>query len=139
MIKTVPPSDFPFLYEIDNANTPHNFGEEKFRNDLTQSEALIVAEYQQEKPVGFVDYRFYANEVHIIHLAVDPRHHRKGIGFLLLSYLKEKYPECPIFLELRVSNMPAFWLYQKCGFKKDGMRKKYYSDGEDAILMSLRV
>ncbi|MBX7149771.1 ribosomal protein S18-alanine N-acetyltransferase [bacterium] len=138
MIKIVPPSDYPYLYAIDTANTPHHFGEEKLKSDFKEKEALIAGFYRQDTPVAFVDYRFYADEVHIIHIAVGPEHHRQGIGLTLLNYLKQQYPGCPIFLELRASNLKALWLYQRAGFKQDGVRKKYYSDGEDALLMSLR-
>ena len=39
-------------------------------------------------------------------------------------------------LEVRVSNEPALALYKNFGFKKAGLRKKYYEDnGEDAHIM----
>lgn len=41
-----------------------------------------------------------------------------------------------ITLEVRASNTPAQNLYKKFNFKKEGIRKGYYSDnGEDAIIM----
>ena len=44
-------------------------------------------------------------------------------------------------LEVRVSNTSAIQLYEKLGFKRDGIRKNYYptetSMREDALLMSL--
>lgn len=39
-------------------------------------------------------------------------------------------------LEVRVSNGAAIALYDQLGFKQVGRRKKYYPDGEDAILMN---
>lgn len=38
-------------------------------------------------------------------------------------------------LEVRVSNVKAIALYQKFGFKNVAVRKRYYSNGEDAYLM----
>jgi ribosomal-protein-alanine N-acetyltransferase len=39
-------------------------------------------------------------------------------------------------LEVRVSNQAAINLYEKYGFKAEGLRKRYYKDtGEDAIIM----
>jgi ribosomal-protein-alanine N-acetyltransferase len=40
------------------------------------------------------------------------------------------------FLEVRVSNMPAISLYKKLGFKVTRTIHGYYSDGEDAYVMS---
>ena len=38
-------------------------------------------------------------------------------------------------LEVRSSNAVAQNLYRKYGFKMAGVRKEYYSDREDAIIM----
>jgi ribosomal-protein-alanine N-acetyltransferase len=40
-------------------------------------------------------------------------------------------------LEVRESNIYAMELYRKLGFKKGAVRKAYYEDGEDALLMVL--
>ena len=40
-----------------------------------------------------------------------------------------------IFLEVRVSNESAKALYLKLGFKPVGIRKNYYENSEDAIVM----
>ncbi len=40
-----------------------------------------------------------------------------------------------IFLEVRISNAPAQLLYLKHGFRGLYARSRYYSDGEDAIVM----
>jgi len=40
-------------------------------------------------------------------------------------------------LEVRVGNAPARALYSGLGFTEAGMRKRYYSDGEDALIMTL--
>ncbi|MGZ7144902.1 GNAT family N-acetyltransferase, partial [Streptococcus pyogenes] len=43
----------------------------------------------------------------------------------------------PVFLEVRESNKAARGLYEKFGFKKVGLRKKYYQNPvEDAVLMA---
>ena len=43
------------------------------------------------------------------------------------------------FLEVRASNAAACRLYSKMGFEEVGIRKGYYSDGEDALLMEKRL
>ena len=42
-------------------------------------------------------------------------------------------------LEVRAGNDAAKALYRKFGFTEDGVRPNYYSNGEDAILMSCTV
>ena len=40
-----------------------------------------------------------------------------------------------VFLEVRSSNISAIALYEKKGYTKISVRKKYYADGEDALVM----
>lgn len=48
-----------------------------------------------------------------------------------------------LLLEVRVGNLGAIRLYQRCGFSEDGCRRGYYpavegaAGREDALLMSL--
>ena len=42
-----------------------------------------------------------------------------------------------ISLEVSKINRNAILLYESIGFKKNGIRKEYYSDGSDAILYKL--
>ena len=42
-----------------------------------------------------------------------------------------------VFLEVRTANFSAQALYKKMGFIPVAIRKKYYDDGEDAIVMVL--
>jgi ribosomal protein S18 acetylase RimI-like enzyme len=54
--------------------------------------------------------------------------------------LKQFTDECGatskfITLEVHCKNQQAINLYQKCGFKIVRIRKKYYSDGADALVM----
>ena len=39
-------------------------------------------------------------------------------------------------LEVNVNNTPAINLYEKFGFKNLGIRKKYYNNATDAIIMT---
>ena len=39
------------------------------------------------------------------------------------------------FLEVKENNKTAIKLYQKFGFKTESIREKYYSDGQNALVM----
>lgn len=73
-------------------------------------------------------------------IAVSPEARREGIGEKLLShaidFVQNKGAD-KVFLEVRVSNAPAKALYLKAGFKPVAIRKGYYSNGEDALVMVL--
>lgn len=69
---------------------------------------------------------------------VAEEYRRGGVGRAILNALldnaKERGAE-KVFLEVRVSNSAALMLYLSCGFKGVHARTRYYSDGEDCLVM----
>ena len=90
---------------------------------------------------GFVISRLIAGELHINNVAVRPEFRRQGIAAgLLAAVLSEGVNQHArlAFLEVRAGNIAAQGLYESCGFKVTGRRKRYYNQPvEDALLMSL--
>jgi ribosomal-protein-alanine N-acetyltransferase len=75
---------------------------------------------------------------HIMNVAVDPDRRREGIATALLGALFERIddPRAQYTLEVRKSNEGAMVLYERLGFAKAGIRRRYYQDnGEDAVIM----
>ena len=70
---------------------------------------------------------------------MHPEFRRCGAGSRIIDKLLEICRSEGIkslTLEVRKSNIPAQRLYEKYGFKAEGIRKGYYSDnGEDALIM----
>ena len=56
----------------------------------------------------------------------------------LIKIAKEKKLK-DITLEVNVNNIPAINLYKKYNFKEVGIRKKYYNNSDDAIIMTLML
>jgi len=91
--------------------------------------------------LGFVILGLVVPEAELESIAVAPEAQRHGVGRLLLegaSAAARSQRASIIFLEIRVSNLPAAALYRKAGFQEAGRRRGYYSNPiEDAILMEL--
>jgi [ribosomal protein S18]-alanine N-acetyltransferase len=94
-----------------------------------------------EEIVGYLFYRFIADEVHIFRMAVSPEWRRQGIGSRLVAECLEKAfgrGVASALLEVRPSNSQAVELYRKFGFYMIATRPGYYSDsGEDAHILKL--
>jgi ribosomal-protein-alanine N-acetyltransferase len=63
---------------------------------------------------------------------------RKGIAARLLGHVMHRAMNQGLLtacLEVRVSNVAAVDLYHRFGFSRKGLRRAYYHDGEDALLM----
>ena len=90
--------------------------------------------------VGYIVFWDVADETHLLDLAVHPDFRRAGIASLLLEkmlVIAVKGGMQRVILELRRDNEKALRLYDSFCFKEIGVRKKYYSDGEDAIVLAL--
>ena len=85
------------------------------------------------KIVGYINC-WVSDNTEILNFCVYPEYRKQGIGALLFNEV-EKISVGMLSLEVRVSNSNAINFYSKRGFKKAFVRKGYYSNGEDAILM----
>lgn len=79
-------------------------------------------------------------EAELLRIAVLPEARGRGLGRDLLRASVAALKDLGLgtfHLEVRVSNAPARRLYESEGWREDGLRPKYYRDGEDAALYSL--
>lgn len=95
-----------------------------------------------ENLLGYACGICVCDEGEVANIAILPSERGKGLGNKLLLALLENLKargakKC--FLEVRVSNFAAMSLYEKFGFEKIGVRKRYYPDGEDAFLMTAKL
>ena len=90
--------------------------------------------------LGFVGLWFMVDEAHVVTIAVAEAERRQGLGEMLLIAaieLAQRRGQEVVTLECRVSNAPAQALYEKYGFRRVGVRKRYYTDNnEDALIMT---
>lgn len=90
--------------------------------------------------IGYGGITVAADVADIENILVAERYRRGGVGTKILK----KLTGCAfsagakeIFLEVRVSNTPAVLMYLKSGFCGVYARTRYYSDGEDCLVMKL--
>ena len=91
--------------------------------------------------LGFAGVWYTHEQLHLVTIAVDPRQQRRGIALALLLAVCDLAIEADldsVALEVRSSNAGAMRLYERCGFRRVGRLRNYYSDNrEDAIVMLL--
>ena len=71
----------------------------------------------------------------LLNICIHPQYQHRGLGVQLFQYLLFMADTQAIFIEVRLSNDSALSFYQKLGFEMINLRKKYYTDGEDAKIM----
>jgi ribosomal-protein-alanine N-acetyltransferase len=87
---------------------------------------------------GFILCRVVLDEAEILTLAVAREYRGAGIGRALLDQAMsqaELAAAKSVFLEVSTRNEAAIALYTKFGFVRGGLRRDYYADGSDALVM----
>jgi len=110
---------------------------EGIEEELSNPQAHFLAAESGEV-LGYIGVQEIAGEAYITNIAVLPQYRRNGIAEALLNAAAGGAKErgCAfITLEVRVSNLPAIALYEKCGFEPAGRRKNFYANpAEDALI-----
>lgn len=113
---------------------------EAFFNELNHNEYAVYLVIEDEgKIAGYCGAWIVIDESHITNIAILPEYRGQKLGEALLRKMIEISISMGVVrmtLEVRVSNAVAISLYEKLGFQKGGIRKRYYTDNqEDAYVM----
>lgn len=132
--------DIPAVQEVERSSFPVPWPANAFRHELAQNRnARYIVAREGDEVVGYAGLWLMVDEAHVTTFAVLPPHRRRRIGERMLQRLFEIAEEIGaewLTLEVRVSNIAAQRLYEKYGFRRAGVRRRYYSDNnEDALIM----
>ena len=129
------------VISIQNNLNIHILSKENILNDINNSNfKCIVAVYDKEI-IGYISFS-YIFDIEIESVLVKSSYQRQGIGTLLLNYIFKFAKENKInnvFLEVRKPNIGAISLYRKLGFSNISIRKKYYENAEDALILKKEI
>src|SRR3954469_18512437 len=110
-----------------------------FASELAKPTSICLGAFEGQDLVGYVVNSRYVDAWHVMNVAVDPGHQRRGVATLLLERLFELTRDDErrgYTLEVRVTNDEAIHLYEKLGFEARGLRRGDYTDNrEDALIM----
>ena len=147
------PDDLQSVMQINRETLPENYTDYFFM-DLYERfpEAFVVAE-EDGRIAGYIMCRIEVGlsnlglgglirKGHVVSIAVLPRARRKGVAQALVNMAMDgmrfyKAKQC--YLEVRVTNDAGVALYKKLGFEVSRAVHGYYSDGEDAYVMSKKL
>ena len=111
-----------------------------FKNELENPNSKYIKATTNDEIIGFAGIWKAVDDVHITNIVTKKVYRKKGIGsklLLELIRLAENEKEiASITLEVNSKNLPAIKLYEKHGFKNVGLRKNYYKNTYDAIIMT---
>ena len=123
--------DFDKFWNIDN-----------LKNDFENKDSSYFVAKLDNEIVGFIGILKILDEANIMNIATKLDKRNLGIASKLLNYIipySKKIGCKSITLEVNEQNIIAIHIYEKFGFKRIGLRKKYYNNTDNAIIMTLLV
>lgn len=111
-----------------------------FASELKNENSMyFVAKNNDEMIVGFAGIWKAVDDIHITNIVTKKDKRHLGIASKLLEHLicvskKDGLPS--LTLEVNENNMNAIHLYEKYNFQKIGIRKNYYGQNENAMIMT---
>ena len=110
------------------------------KNAFQNPNNIVLVAKENEIIVGFSVINIILNEATIENIVTKKDMRNKHIASNLMEEIikicKEKSLSS-LTLEVNYLNTPAINLYKKFNFQNIGLRKKYYNNTDDAIIMSL--
>ncbi len=107
-------------------------------DELPRPDRVWWAAYDGEQLLGYAGGWVVDGQVQILKVGVDPSQRRRGIARELLARVAadaRNLGAATCSLEVRAGNVGAQAFYEALGFHTLGTRPRYYSDGEDALIM----
>jgi ribosomal-protein-alanine N-acetyltransferase len=140
-ISPLVPGDLPAVKAIERAGQAFPWSDAMIAEELSCDHAChFVARIDHDAPIrAFIFCRLFCDELAIHNLCTDPEIRRLGLATALIRHAIARARSLganAAFLEVRSSNSAALALYSREGFVTLDLRKKYYSNGDDACTMT---
>ena len=136
-------SDVSYVYEEEIKIFGKSLGEKTLYNEILYNEmSRYFIACVDSKRAGYVGSWLTIPNAEILNLFVSLEYRGPGIGKKLMNEVINICHENKIkalTLEVNVGNKHAVKMYEDLGFIVGSIRKKYYNNKEDALLMILEI
>ena len=127
------------ILEVERECFSDPWSETMFLEEISGKFARYYVAVVDNKAIGYMGMWSLSGEGHITNVAISENQRKKGYAKALIAHFTEIAQKENLefmTLEVRASNTPAINLYESFGFVQVGVRKKYYENTEDALLMT---
>jgi ribosomal-protein-alanine N-acetyltransferase len=139
-IRPATKTDLPDIINIELDSFTDPWPEQLFMESFNDKTGQFLCACAEHGICGYIVMHYAADEADINNVCVKKEYRNKGIGRQLIATALDLLTGKSInkiFLEVRPTNTDAIRLYESFGFIKFGLRRNYYPNGGDAVLMKL--
>jgi ribosomal-protein-alanine N-acetyltransferase len=142
-LRAMTAADLPAVLRLERRLFPEDaWSEQMLRGELDdqpRTRHYVVAEDDGGAIIGYAGLAAAGGQADVQTIAVAPERQGQGVGAALLTELLDEAGRRgaeAVFLEVRADNDRARRLYERFGFHRVGLRRRYYQpSGVDAIVM----
>ena len=138
-IRRIERKDLPQILVLEKLLYKDPWNESNYESEIAHNDyAYMYVLEENDVILGYAGFWLSYEYATITKVSINPALQSKGLGYYLFNVVMNIALELgatSFSLEVRESNLKAQNLYSKSGYTKQGKRKGYYSDGEDAIVM----
>ena len=130
--------DINYILSVQQGNFKDGWNENMLASAFDEGRFYAIALEIDDLPIGLITFSVAVDTADIEGVVVVCSMRNKGYGLSLINSAESKMKSLGVqksFLEVRESNTPAIALYRKAGYTEVSVRKKYYNDGENAVVM----
>lgn len=138
--------DLPAVLKLESVLFPSDgWSAEAFWSELAGvpgTRYYCAAEGPDGELCGYAGLAPAGSTADVTTIAVSPGVQGRGVGGTLLADLLQQARRArasAVLLEVRADNVAALRLYERTGFDRLSVRRRYYSDGTDAVVMRRRL
>ncbi|GAA3407921.1 ribosomal protein S18-alanine N-acetyltransferase [Streptosporangium vulgare] len=141
VLRPMTADDLPAVMEVERKTFPADaWSEGMLRGELDDQPRTrhYVVALVDDVIVGYAGLAAAGDQADVQTIAVLTEWRRAGVGGAMLTELLAEAARrgaVSVFLEVRADNPGAQAVYDRFGFERIGLRRRYYEDGTDAIMM----
>ena len=137
-IRNIEKTDIPYLVILEEELLKETVGEEMLGAELHNKFARFYVATFNNTVIGYLSCWMVEDTVDIINVVIDKNYQHCGFGQALFFKMEEeaKLNHCTnIMLEVKETNLQAINFYLKQGYEQISIRKNYYQDHSNALMM----
>ena len=139
MIRKINKDDILKIVELENETLNTSLGANMLNDSLDNEMAYFFVDEEDNDILAYISTMFDGETVEILNFCVKAKLQHQGLGTKMLSFINNYFYNLKaknMILEVRFNNIKAINIYKKFGFKQIHIRKNYYSNGDDALVLN---
>lgn len=132
-----------FIKELDTHFFPQPWTEIMWQGALDENHFIDILKIDNQV-IGFAFFNLNRVDsfAHLYKILIHPEHRSRHLGSLLFSHAMDELKSMGLkdfFLEVEEFNHSAQAVYKKIGFNALHLKKHFYSDGSNALIMTMSL